>query len=80
MKHHYNKEELIELKTKYDRQVSKEALEEIKHSIDLDKEIERLQDRINKAIEIYKECCKTQDFSTCDLDMYEALQGSDENE
>lgn len=43
MKHHYNKEELIELKRKYDMKVSKEAIEEIKHTIDLDREIERLQ-------------------------------------
>lgn len=42
MKHHYNKEELIELKRKYDMQVSKEAIEEIKHTIDLDKQIELL--------------------------------------
>lgn len=51
MKHHYNKEELVELKRKYDMQVSKEALEEIKHSIDLDKEIEKLLDYITNLQE-----------------------------
>jgi len=48
VKHHYNKEELIELKRKYDMQVSKEAIEEIKHTIDLDREIERLNNIINE--------------------------------
>lgn len=51
MKHHYNKEELIELKIKYDMQVSKEAIEEIKHTIDLEKEIERLTERYNNLKE-----------------------------
>lgn len=59
MKHHYNKEELIELKRKYDMQVSKEAIEEIKHTIDLDKEIERLTQSVtlltNKLIDMTKE-------------------------
>lgn len=32
---------------------------------------------IDKAIAIYDKCTKTQDFSTCDLDMYEVLKGSD---
>lgn len=51
MKHHYNKEELIELKRKYDMQVSKEAIEEIKHTIDLDREIERLHSIIKEVRE-----------------------------
>lgn len=29
---------------------------------------------IDKAIKIYEECEKTQDYSTCDLEMYEALK------
>lgn len=36
-----------EIKRKYDMQVSKEVIEEIKHTIDLDKEIERLNNIIN---------------------------------
>lgn len=75
MKHYYNKEELIELKRKYDMQVSKEAIEEITHIIDLDKEIERLKLIIARAIRIYEKCEETQDYSTCDLDMYEVLKG-----
>ena len=54
MKHHYNKEELVELKRKYEMQVSKEALEEIKHNIDLDKEIERLHSIIKEVREYIK--------------------------
>lgn len=30
---------------------------------------------IDKAIKIYEECEKTQDYSTCDLEMYEILKG-----
>lgn len=29
---------------------------------------------IDKAIKIYEDCEKTQDYSTCDLEMYEALK------
>lgn len=29
---------------------------------------------IDKAIAIYEKCTKTQDFSTCDLEMYEVLK------
>lgn len=29
---------------------------------------------IDKAIAIYNECEKTQDYSTCDLEMYETLK------
>lgn len=62
MKHHYNKEELVELKRKYDMQVSKEALEEIEDlKEDKSKMFEtavkrnnQLLDRIDKAIEYVK--------------------------
>ena len=33
-----------------------------------------LEEVINKAIAIYDECIKTQDFSTCDLEMYLTLK------
>lgn len=39
--------------------------------------LESAEYRLDKAIEIYEECCKTQDFSICDLEMYEALKGVD---
>lgn len=29
---------------------------------------------IDKAIKVYEDCEKTQDYSTCDLEMYEALK------
>lgn len=29
---------------------------------------------IDKAIKIYEDCEKTQDYSTCDLEMYETLK------
>ena len=40
-----------------------------------DKEIERLKLIIVTAIRIYEKCEETQDYSTCDLDMYEVLKG-----
>jgi hypothetical protein len=40
-----------------------------------DKEIERLKLIIATAIRIYEKCEETQDYSTCDLDMYEVLKG-----
>lgn len=39
--------------------------------------LESAENKIDKAIAIYDKCTKTQDFSTCDLDMYEVLKGSD---
>lgn len=33
-----------------------------------------LEEKINEAIAIYDECVKTQDFSTCDLEMYLTLK------
>ena len=33
-----------------------------------------LEEVINEAIAIYDECIKTQDFSTCDLEMYLTLK------
>lgn len=38
-------------------------------------EIERLKLIIATAIRIYEKCEETQDYSTCDLDMYEVLKG-----
>ena len=40
----------------------------------LRKEIERLKLIIATAIRIYEDCEETQDYSTCDLDMYECLK------
>ena len=40
-----------------------------------DKEIERLKLIIARAIRIFEKCEETQDYSTCDLDMYEVLKG-----
>lgn len=35
---------------------------------------QKQKELINKAIAIYEKCIKTQDFSTCDLEMYEVLK------
>ena len=40
----------------------------------LELEIDRLKLIIAAAIRIYEECEETQDYSTCDLDMYECLK------
>lgn len=37
-----------------------------------------LEEKINDAIAIYDECIKTQDFSTCDLEMYLTLRGEND--
>lgn len=42
---------------------------------EIDKEIESLKLIIATAIRIYEKCEETQDYSTCDLDMYEVLKG-----
>lgn len=42
--------------------------------IDLQNQVKKQQELINKAIAIYEKCIKTQDFSTCDLEMYEVLK------
>ena len=41
---------------------------------ELIEEIERLKLIIATAIRIYEDCEETQDYSTCDLDMYEVLK------
>ena len=48
----------------------------IKHPtyLELQEEIKRLKLIIAAAIRIYEKCEETQDYSTCDLDMYECLK------
>lgn len=41
---------------------------------ELQQKNKQLKEVINKAIAIYDECIKTQDFSTCDLEMYLTLK------
>lgn len=81
MSHHYNKEELVELKRKHDMQVEKEALEEIKHSIDLVVENERLHNTIKEAIEYIDHCIfDYEEYSMVGEDFVivkNILQGSD---
>lgn len=37
-----------------------------------------LKEKIDRAIEIFEECEKTNDFSICDIEMYEILKGENE--
>lgn len=41
---------------------------------ELQRKNKQLKEVINKAIAIYDECIKIQDFSTCDLEMYLTLK------
>lgn len=52
-----------------------EAIEFIlKDNESLEQQCKKQKEVINKAITIYDECNKTQDFSTCDLEMYLTLK------
>lgn len=45
-----------------------------KYIKELQQKNKQLKEVINKAIAIYDECIKTQDFSTCDSEMYLTLK------
>lgn len=55
------------LKNKYNL-LEKDNIALIRHN-------KKQQKTIDKAIAIYEECGKKQNFSTCDLEMYESLKG-----
>ena len=59
-----------------DDKFQKELLNIIKDYEKLQQENKELHNKIDKAIDLYKNC-KTEDYCTLDLDMYNALIGGD---
>lgn len=65
-------------KTNNETTINKQEIEAmefiLKDNESLEQQCKKQKEVINEAIAIYDECIKTQDFSTCDLEMYLTLK------
>ncbi len=65
-------------KTHEETIINSQEIEAINYILDenerLEQQCKKQKEVINNAIAIYDECNKTQDFSTCDLEMYLTLK------